>query len=271
MIGANAWAENSLGTVSFADELFKKTEYKLSVAEYLRIIHYNPDADKDSSISLRLAIAYAAAGEKDRAVSMLDGVIGASKSPDVKQSASLNLVRLYYSQKRFKLALDEGNELFAAHPKETIASQLHPFIVWSYIKSNRWDDAALFEEKIGAADSLVMNLREGKNIPKKSPAIAGVMSAVLPGSGHVYAGKWRDGIMSLIINGVFGYCMYDSFKNGNQSVGWLLTVVEIGWYTGNIYTGAGSARRANNQRVEEYHDKLIKTGVEQPNEIFELP
>lgn len=267
----NAVAEDTRGTVSFADELFKRSEYRLSIGEYLRAIYYNPDADKDSSISLRLAIAHAAAGEKDKAIRMLDSIIDTSRSLDVKQYAYLNLVRLYYSQKRFERALDEGNELFAARPKEPLASQLYPFIVWSYIKSDRWDDAANFEESLNVDKTIVMNIREGKNIPKKSPTLASWLSAVLPGSGHAYAGKWRDGIMSFIINGVFGYCIYDSFRNGNQSVGWLLSGIELGWYSGNIYTAAGSAHRTNDQRVEKYQDTLMKTGVERPNEQFELP
>jgi len=57
-----------------------------------------------------------------------------------------------------------------------------------------------------------------KNRKTKSPLLAGMMSAVIPGSGKIYAGKIGQGAMSLLISGIFGLQTWESYrKDGVKS------------------------------------------------------
>ncbi|MEQ8240612.1 MAG: hypothetical protein RIA69_15440, partial [Cyclobacteriaceae bacterium] len=62
-----------------------------------------------------------------------------------------------------------------------------------------------------------------KNRKSKSPLLAGMMSAVIPGSGKIYAGKIGQGAMSLLISGVFGLQTWESYrKDGVKSARFII-------------------------------------------------
>nr|MCU0555337.1 tetratricopeptide repeat protein [Syntrophales bacterium] len=42
-----------------------------------------------------------------------------------------------------------------------------------------------------------------QDLPEKSPVLAGILSAVLPGSGYIYAEHYGDGITAFLLNGLF--------------------------------------------------------------------
>lgn len=103
------------------------------------------------------------------------------------------------------------------------------------------------------------NYKKGlMNVPKKSPVIAGLMSAVVPGSGKIYAGKTLQGIASMLPIAALALLTNESYhKRGPKSAefyafGSLLTV----FYVGNIW-GSVFAVKIN----REEHEKLIHQKV----------
>ncbi len=70
----------------------------------------------------------------------------------------------------------------------------------------------------------------------KKPWLAGGMSAVIPGLGKVYAGKWKDGLFSAIMVGALGWRTYRFFdkKGINSYAGWIFGSVTAGFYLGNV-------------------------------------
>lgn len=99
--------------------------------------------------------------------------------------------------------------------------------------------------------TLAQALIDWKEHPRKSPFVAGALSTILPGSGKVYAGKWKDGLVSLLFVGANAYSSYRGFSNaGIQSpYGWLFGGLAVGFYTGGIY-GAQKAAKIYNHEVE---------------------
>jgi TM2 domain-containing membrane protein YozV len=74
-------------------------------------------------------------------------------------------------------------------------------------------------------------------LPRPSPLLAAGLSAVLPGLGRVYVGKWQDGLVSFGLVGTPAWFAYDGFREvGVTSVrGWLLGTVAAVLYAGNVY------------------------------------
>lgn len=97
----------------------------------------------------------------------------------------------------------------------------------------------------------------GKN--SKSPTTAGLLSAVLPGSGHVYAGQPFRG---LFFAGVFGLSLWQSlenfhklagqYKSKNATAGQLFGLAAIVSYGFGVQDAYDSANRYNRR----YHLKL---------------
>jgi hypothetical protein len=93
----------------------------------------------------------------------------------------------------------------------------------------------------------------------KRPALAGTMSAVLPGSGQLYAGQPRDAASALLVNGVL-IGATTALVLREQYVGASLTgVLALSFYSGNIYAAVNAAhkrnRRLQRQRLEALEEE----------------
>ena len=99
-------------------------------------------------------------------------------------------------------------------------------------------------------------LRRYDALRRKSPFLAGALSAVVPGLGRVYLGRWPDGLLSFLLVGTTGALAAQGFyEEGRGSVrGWILGGVAALLYAGNIY---GSAVGAVVQR-RDAEDALMR-------------
>ena len=80
-------------------------------------------------------------------------------------------------------------------------------------------------------------------LSRKSPLLAGALSAVIPGLGRVYLGRWPDGLLSFLLVGTTGALAAQGFyQEGRGSVrGWILGGVAALLYAGDVYGSAVGA------------------------------
>lgn len=98
---------------------------------------------------------------------------------------------------------------------------------------------------------------------------AGLMSAVIPGSGKVYAGRTYDGLASLVSVGLAATFSATNFhRDGSSSFrGWAFGVFAVFLYAGNIYGSYEAAARPPGyaeKMLEEYHlasDRRVGGGL----------
>lgn len=100
------------------------------------------------------------------------------------------------------------------------------------------------------------------HLPAPSPLAAAALSAVVPGLGRVYLGRWQEGLTSLVIVGAPAWFAYGGFeRDGVESVrGWLLATTTAVFYLGNVYgswVGAETDRRKAEKRLREE----VRTGL----------
>ena len=114
-------------------------------------------------------------------------------------------------------------------------------------------------------------MEEKKVTSYKSPELAGIMSSVLPGSGQFYDKRYRDGIYSFILNALFIFGAYNAFDGDHYALGGILTLFEVGWYTGNIDNAVNSAHKYN-RKVDEniFRSSVGRFGLLE-NEIRKTP
>ena len=77
---------------------------------------------------------------------------------------------------------------------------------------------------------------------QKSPLLAGMMSAILPGSGRIYAGRFLDGIMGMWMMYVVGNSAYHAIKNKRPISGPLFGIAAGFVYLGEVYGGWRAAK-----------------------------
>jgi TM2 domain-containing membrane protein YozV len=94
------------------------------------------------------------------------------------------------------------------------------------------------------------------NPPYKSEALAGVLSAIIPGSGKMYVGEWGDGITALLVTGLFAFLAYDNFRADHNTRAWIFTGLGAFFYAGNVYGSVASAQIFNARINFEFKEGL---------------
>ena len=113
---------------------------------------------------------------------------------------------------------------------------------------------SVFEEDDHNTVSLLYDYKF--NPPYKSEALAGILSAVIPGSGKMYVGEWGDGITALLVTSLFAFLAYDNFRADHNTRAWIFTGLGAFFYAGNVYGSVASAQIFNARINFEFKEGL---------------
>jgi hypothetical protein len=91
-------------------------------------------------------------------------------------------------------------------------------------------------------------------LPRRSGGVAGCLSALVPGAGKAYCGKWADGLNSLLIVGLAAWQAADGFdEDGARSAkGWVFGTVGAVFYLGNVYGSTIAADLYNRDALDGF-------------------
>jgi len=95
-----------------------------------------------------------------------------------------------------------------------------------------------------------------KDPPYKSSTVAGIMSAIIPGSGKIYVGEVSDGIVAFLVTGIFVFLAYDNFQANHTTRAWIFTGAGALFYGGNIYGSVAAAQVHNAKITFEFNESL---------------
>ena len=110
-----------------------------------------------------------------------------------------------------------------------------PFSFYYHLKLRR-----PFHDPDGRLIDLVFQKQLHKT--QKSPLLAALMSAILPGSGRIYAGRVLDGIMGMWMMYLVGNSAYNAIENERPIAGPLFGIAAGFVYLGEIYGGWRAAK-----------------------------
>ncbi len=234
---------DSLGMVKFAQFLEKSKLYEFAAQEYERIYFTYPNEGHFDKI----LINYRLAGQLHQVEKRF--FTNETSIGFLQYQLSLIDHSLY---SRGQQALRQFNHLLAPD-------------IYHHLRA----DYALFDGKSSnAKDIIVKNgisdpqylrlIDEGSSIKSKSPFLAGLFSAILPGSGRFYTNDWANGIISVLFVGMTSYQAYSRFnKKGIKSTsGWIFGGVSLGFYLGNIYGSIQSAKAYNLKHRQKFNEKV---------------
>jgi len=91
----------------------------------------------------------------------------------------------------------------------------------------------------------------------KSPAVAGVLSGIVPGAGQLYLRRGRDALASILLNGLFVWGTWEAFRSDAIGLGVFLAILEAGWYAGNIYSAVNGAHKHNRRAADTYRNTYV--------------
>ena len=136
------------------------------------------------------------------------------------------------------------------------------FIAKSYFFEAKFDSSIQFAQALQTPLSQKMiNLsHEGLALHNRSPFLAGAMSAIIPGSGKMYAGRFWDGLQAFSMVVAPAYNAYDHFKTKGIKTfeGWLWTSVATWFYLSDIYGSVKACYEYNEMQRFKIIEKLEK-------------
>jgi hypothetical protein len=243
--------------LGFADALFNDGDYFRAITEYKRFLFLYPTDARAGRVQLQVGRSYQRGQQWDEARQTFERTAQQHSDAAIRAEAAYLIGETSFQQGRYAQAIADLRPVAEAHGQTPLGEQARYLLGWSYLRARQWPEASQTFEAIDMASPLFPSsralaeaAREGEQLPRKSPALAGLMSAVIPGSGHFYSGRWRDGTIALLLNGAFLAAGIEAVSAGNEAAAGVLLFFEAAWYSGAIY-GAVNAAYKYNRDLEE--------------------
>jgi tetratricopeptide (TPR) repeat protein len=248
----------------FAEYFFSNQEYASAISEYERFIYFFPKDDRIEPAMFRIGMAHFKSKRFRQAVNAFKTLIEKYDRTDLSIKSYLMISESYAKLNAFDDAIINLHNLITITGDENIQDEAYYRIGWLYIEMASWEKAKNYFSKISAPNKdtyrlkrLAVDLDKEKIIPQKNPGLAGFLS-VIPGGGFLYTERYQDALIAFLLNGVLIYAAYEAFDNDNNALGGIITLVELGFYTGNIYGAVSSAHKYNRTKTGQFIQELRK-------------
>jgi TM2 domain-containing membrane protein YozV len=240
--------------LGFADALFAEGDYYRAVTEYKRFVYLYPEHSEVVRARLNMARGAIAAERWGDARSILQHTLEQDQKKEMRAQAHVLLAEIPYLQGKFNASFDYLERVETPHLYPAFAQRLKELQLWSLLEGERLQQAHRFlqAQEVELCPDLE-DLLELQELPRKSPRLAGTLSALLPGAGQLYNGRYREAGMAFALNAAFVFGGLQAIDTGNTVLGGILLFFEAGWYGGNIYNAVNTAHKTNRRR---YRSKL---------------
>ena len=251
----------------FADRYFSRGEYLKAIGEYERFIYFFPKDHRITQAKFSIAQAYFESRRFQDAIrafeSIIEGHHGKSLSDFVTKSYFM-ISKCHLRLGAPGSAIITLRNLLALSDNSDLNDEIRYKIGWIHIETAAWEKALSYFKQISLKnqnkyrlEALSAELSQTHRIPKKSPCVAGILS-IIPGAGYVYCGRYKDALIAFLLNGGLAYAAYEAFDHDSNALGGLIAVVEMGFYTGNIYGSVSSAHKHNQSKAARFIENLKK-------------
>ena len=250
----------------FAEQYFQRAEYYRAIGEYERFIYVFPHADKIELAKYRIGLSYLKGEQYERAIQAFYAIIEEYQDTEYAFRSYLEIGKAYVGLSRYAMALTALNNLVTIVPDLALRDEAHYQRAWVYLEMGLWNKAIESFEKVSPqsreeykVEKILVELKGDVPIKAKNPTIAGLL-AVVPGAGHLYCGRRRDALISMLLNGAMIYAAYEAFDNDLVAIGTIISLFELGFYGGNIYSAVSSAHKYNRDAKGGFLDELKGKG-----------
>jgi hypothetical protein len=185
---------------------------------------------------------------------------------DATRVAAFKLGELRFQQRQYRQAVGHFQDFLDTYPEGPLVAHSKYMLGLSWALDGHLSQAQQVFATLPARDPLAQRalalqeeLRLAPAPQRKSPQVAGILSGVLPGAGHLYAGKPLQALTAFVLNGVFLAGAAYAFHEKLEATGAILLFFEAGWYLGGIYSAMDAARTANQQQQRAFTDHVRAT------------
>ncbi len=249
----------------FAEKYFENGNYFRAIGEYDRFIFLFPDSPLVEEAQYKIALSYLKGKRYQEAANAFSRLIDRHGQTDMGIRSRFGLSRSLVHLQKTEAAANVLKNLAFESEEENIQNQAYFAIGNIYLNRLLFDKAKSWYEKISPSgrnqypvEKLLKGLEEKNRIKEKNPTLAGIL-ALFPGAGYLYCNRFRDAWISFVVNSALMVAAYESFDKEIYSLGAILTVVETGFYFGNIYGSVSAAHKYNRSKKQSFVRQLQKS------------
>lgn len=255
-------------TADYASYLMQERDYFRAISEYKRILFFSQDpAEKQFSL-FQIAKAYHFSNRYKSSIQYATRLLNQPDLPaDYLPKAQIYLGLNYYRMRVFPLAEDHFRQAQSADSSGFALLYLGLLRAergqWAQAGGSFREAAAQFPA--GPAGALAGELSEdvllGEKLPRKSPWLATMMSALLPGSGQIYNRHYYDGVQAFLFVGAFSFASYAAYRyDRDLNTNYLSTYAAISltgiFHLANIIGANRTARFYNYRQKEKFLEQV---------------
>ncbi|MCP4754261.1 MAG: hypothetical protein GY866_25535 [Proteobacteria bacterium] len=230
-------------TFRFASYLYRNGEYYRAVSEYKRLIYFFPDSPLADEAVLQIGRSYMAGDRIDEAIGFWKSELKTFDSENdvfyrIKTLLGISLLDMDRA-KPFPLRT-ENIEAAVGHLSEI---------------GDRTPEAPLVEHFLD-------DWKRRPDPEYKSPWLAGSMSAVVPGSGSFYSGRYREGLYAFFITSLFYLATLEATHRDEEELALVFGFFTLTFYGGSIYTAVNGVYKSNDEmEADTLFDLRKKHGI----------
>lgn len=254
----------------YAEQLFDARTYNPSILEYKRFLFYQPHTDMADFARYRIAQAHYYQGNREYSRRLFEELMETYPESPLYHNAQLMLGKTHLDDGEYATARSVFFLILQAKGDVRLQVQAQYLRGWCYVHDRNWFKAItefrnIHQLRAGNSDTGTLAARLEQSaakladttlantpLPLKSPRLAQFMSTVIPGSGQIYAGKTRNGLISLGINTAFFYLLGDSVVDKRYVDAAGIFLVGSRFYWGN---------RHNAKKWAMEHNRDLETGL----------
>ncbi|MBN1880097.1 hypothetical protein JW823_08305 [bacterium] len=238
---------------AFAENLEREGDYFRAITEYRRVAFHWPNHPLATECRYRVGHLYILNTDLENAYSTFNQLIADATNERDEQYARYGLAQALYVGARWSLA-DAELAVISKSCRIFSESSILYSRLWCRLRPGQLTNGLEFwlkETPSSPGNQNDSNFRirnaliELTKTPEKNPHLAGILSAAIPGTGQIYAGRWRDGLVSFLINGLFIGAIAAAIDQDHNETAAVLGFFELGFYSANIYNAVNDAHKTN--------------------------
>ncbi len=261
--------------LDFADSLFQQADYLNAAHEYRRYLFLFPGEENSDFVQFRLAASYQNAGKLESAIQAYQLLIDTFPFSTLMQRAQSNIAQCQLLEGNKEMAIRSLQQFLSTYPESDLAPRAQFMIATVQMEGKDWEKASKTWEKIAvkypdtrfaeASHRLICIVRSSKLMPQRSPTFSGLLSAVIPGLGQAYSGRFLDGLQSLTVIGTIGAGTAYYINREQYEVAIPVGLLGLFFYAGNVYGGVQAAMTFNSRQEDKFldglRDEIHKSGL----------
>ena len=247
----------------FGNYLFNDHDYLRAINEYKAVLK----SSWNDTLQFKIGLANYKMGKYRLAIGEFGKV---KKKSKLKSQAELEKIRSFYKLGNYRLLRNKISEIMDASSQKINLLRLNniSFLLDKSPLSDKKTITENFENNDRSKIETYYNFKI--NPPYKSETKAGVLSAIIPGLGKVYADETGDGITAFLLTGIFTYLSVNKFQNNHIASGWLYASIAAFFYAGNIY-GSVAAVQNYNAGIRFNFENEVKIFINKRNQFLPVP